>query len=109
MRDLNRRADSTVIPGSVRARISIRIVPDQDLEVVTASLKTHIDSAFGKMKSPNRLVVSVDRAADWWLGSLDDPWFQALEAAVRDEWGVDPLRIREGGVSQLAMLKLTVH
>lgn len=41
----------------------------------------------------------MDHSADWWLGSLDDPWFRALESAVRDEWGVAPLRIREGGVS----------
>ena len=37
--------------------------------------------------------------ADWWLGQLDGLWFNALESAVREEWGVDPLRIREGGVS----------
>ena len=38
--------------------------------------------------------------ADWWLGNLDDTWFHALEDAVRDEWAVEPLRIREGGVSE---------
>jgi di- and tripeptidase len=92
-------ADSTVIPGSVRSRISIRIVPDQDVEVVAASLQAHLESTFAMMQSPNRLIVNVDHTADWWLGSLNDPWFRALEAAVRDEWGVDPLRIREGGVS----------
>jgi di- and tripeptidase len=32
------------------------------------------------------------------LGSLDDPWFKAFEGAVRDEWGVEPLRICEVGV-----------
>lgn len=42
--------------------------------------------------------VTIDRKADWWLGDLDDAWFQALESAIRDEWGVTPLRIREGGV-----------
>lgn len=51
------------------------------------------------MNSPNRLQVSIDHTADWWLGNLDDPWFKALEGAIRDEWGVEPLRIREGGVS----------
>jgi di- and tripeptidase len=33
------------------------------------------------------------------LGRLDDEWFGFLEASVRDEWGMTPLRIREGGVS----------
>lgn len=43
--------------------------------------------------------VSIEHTADWWLGNLDDPWFRALEDAVRDEWTAEPLRIREGGVS----------
>jgi hypothetical protein len=42
--------------------------------------------------------VTIEHTADWWLGNLDDAWFQALEGAVRDVWGVEPLRIREGGV-----------
>lgn len=42
--------------------------------------------------------VTIDHTADWWLGDLDDPWFKALETAVCEEWGVEPLRIREGGV-----------
>lgn len=37
--------------------------------------------------------------ADWWLGSLEHPWFQTLEEAIQAEWGAKPLRIREGGVS----------
>lgn len=40
----------------------------------------------------------MDHTADWWLGDLDDPWFKALENAVYNEWGIEPLRIREGGV-----------
>lgn len=43
--------------------------------------------------------VNVNHTADWWLGRLDDFWFEALENSVREEWGVEPLRIREGGVS----------
>lgn len=43
--------------------------------------------------------VTIDHTADWWLGQLDDDWFNALEAALQDEWGIDPLHIREGGVS----------
>lgn len=41
--------------------------------------------------------VTVDKAANWWLGNLEGPWFQALEKAVEEEWGARPLRIREGG------------
>lgn len=37
---------------------------------------------------------------------MDGPWFKSLEKAVRDEWGVEPLRIREGGVSIVINLSL---
>ncbi|KAF8208660.1 hypothetical protein K438DRAFT_1415421, partial [Mycena galopus ATCC 62051] len=30
-------------------------------------------------------------------GELDDFWFTALESVVQEEWGMEPLRIREGG------------
>lgn len=44
--------------------------------------------------------------ADWWLGELDDPYFKALANAVKEEWNVEPLRIREGGVSFSKILKV---
>jgi len=40
----------------------------------------------------------VDHTADWWLGDLTHPWFLELERAIYDEWGAEPMRVREGGV-----------
>jgi di- and tripeptidase len=40
----------------------------------------------------------VDHTADWWLGDLTHPWFLELERAIHDEWGREPMRVREGGV-----------
>lgn len=112
--------DSTVIPATVKARVSLRIVPEQDLDTIAANLQDHLNAEFNRLQSPNSLSVrrsccselrvflvvlmlhpkqlSIEHTADWWLGKLDDPWFLALENAIRDEWGVEPLRIREGGV-----------
>lgn len=89
--------NATVIPGSVKAQVSLRIVPDQDLQTIISTLTDYLKATYATFNSPNEIHVSVDHSADWWLGSLDDPWFRALESAVRDEWGVAPLRIREGG------------
>ncbi|KAG8692936.1 hypothetical protein FRC08_009441 [Ceratobasidium sp. 394] len=89
--------NATVIPSSVKAKVSIRVVPDQDTDEIAASLVQHVKAAFTELKSPNVLNVQVDRTADWWLGQLDDEYFRALEDAVRDEWQAEPLRIREGG------------
>ena len=49
----------------------------------------------------------MNHTADWWLGNLDDHWFKALESAVEEEWGVEPLRIREGGVSFIPTLHIS--
>ena len=111
--------DSTVISHKVKAHVSLRIVPDQDLATIAASVREFLETEFKLMRSPNKLKasevylrqrdvllmtglsqVTIDHTADWWLGDLCDPWFHALEDAVRDEWEVEPLRIREGGVSR---------
>lgn len=44
----------------------------------------------------------MDHTADWWLGDLTHPWFLELERAIRDEWGAEPMRVREGGVRPLS-------
>jgi di- and tripeptidase len=95
--DVSGPRNSTVIPGKVTAKVSLRIVPDQDLQTIAQSLINHLRGSFNKFQSPNQLSVSIDRTADWWLGNLDGPWFKALKAAVHDEWNVEPLLIREGG------------
>ncbi|GJE91816.1 Zn-dependent exopeptidase [Phanerochaete sordida] len=89
--------NSTVIPATVTASVSIRIVPDQDLDTIAEALKQHLETTFSNMRSPNSLDITIKHMADWWLGNLDDLWFTALEDAVREEWGTEPLRIREGG------------
>ncbi|KAG1879215.1 glutathione degradosome [Suillus subluteus] len=95
--DVSGPRNSTVIPGKITAKVSLRIVPDQDLQTIAQSLVNHLRGSFDKFGSPNQLSVSIDRTADWWLGNLDGPWFKALKAAVHDEWNVEPLLIREGG------------
>lgn len=89
--------NATVIPGTIKSQVSLRIVPDQDLDSIANSLCLHLENSFKDLKSPNKLDVNVKHTANWWLGQLDDFWFKALESAVQDEWGMEPLRIREGG------------
>jgi len=48
--------------------------------------------------------VTVEHTADWWLGDLTHPWFLQLERAIRDEWGSEPMRVREGGVRPFFLL-----
>jgi di- and tripeptidase len=107
----------------VKAQVSLRIVPDQDLDTIVKSLCDYLSASFDQLHSTNTLrvciaeffvskmlipiiKVNVEHTADWWLGSLDDPWFKALESAVQEEWGSEPLRIREGGVKYPSSLHI---
>ena len=49
--------DSTVIPGKVTAKVSLRIVPDQELEIIAQSLLDHLRGSFDGFQSPNQLSV----------------------------------------------------
>lgn len=113
-------ADATVIPGRVAAQVSLRIVPDQDLDTIADSMCRYLQTSFEGLHTPNKLTVhilparfllcadnnhlfqlSLAHKADWWLGDLEDDWFRKLEEAIESVWGVTPLRIREGGVRVL--------
>ncbi|KAN0141012.1 Zn-dependent exopeptidase [Lactarius tabidus] len=87
----------TVIPASVTAQVSLRIVPDQSLDAVCSSLVQHLRASFDALDSANSIKVTVEHTADWWLGDLTHPWFLELERAIQDEWGAEPMRVREGG------------
>lgn len=52
-------ADASVIPGTVAAQVSVRIVPDQDVDHIVKSLCTHLKSSFESLQSPNQLKVIV--------------------------------------------------
>ncbi|BEI87726.1 uncharacterized protein CcaverHIS019_0104440 [Cutaneotrichosporon cavernicola] len=89
--------NKTVISRCVQADIAMRIVPDQDIDDIVECLTKFCHSKFAEFNTPNKLEVNVTHAAAWWLASLDNPYFRALEDAIKDVWGVAPLKIREGG------------
>ncbi|KAF8887175.1 hypothetical protein BD779DRAFT_1611627 [Infundibulicybe gibba] len=90
--------NATVIPHKVKSQVSLRLVPDQDLDTILHSTRWGRPTNSRAMADiPSQ--IKVEHTADWWLGNLDDPWFKALESAVQEEWGIEPLRIREGGYS----------
>ncbi|PKI83477.1 hypothetical protein MVES1_002670 [Malassezia vespertilionis] len=88
---------ATVIPSSVEASLSIRIVPNQDLHAVERILEEGIRQNYVAMQSTNQLDVRIFHRADWWLGSLELAYTHALVAAVEAEWHEPPVMIREGG------------
>ena len=102
--------NSTVIPSSVSAQVSLRLVPDQDLPSIEASLIDHVESTFDALyptsTGRNQVSVHVDHRADWWLGSATSSYFQLLRQAVKEEWSAEPIVIREGGsIPAIAILE----
>jgi len=74
------------------------------------NFEQHLRKAFKMLNSPCTLKIKVRRIADWWLGDLHSPYFQALENAVKEEWGQKPLYIREGGsIPAVRWLEKTFH
>lgn len=105
--------NSTVIPSSVSAQVSLRLVPEQDLPTIEASLVQHVNTTFDRLyptltrpSIKNKVSVSVDHRADWWLGSDSSSFFQLLREAVKQEWNAEPISIREGGsIPAIAILE----
>ncbi|BGP43435.1 hypothetical protein JCM10449v2_007470 [Rhodotorula kratochvilovae] len=90
-------AQKTLIPNSATASVSIRIVPDQSLEDIVEMLKNHLSRAFETLKTTNKLTIEINHVADWWLGDVTSPYVAAMSSCISQQWGVDPLFIREGG------------
>lgn len=85
---------STIIPSKMKAKVSMRIVPDQD--------PAHISAAFDqavKDVAPEGVKVEIVTHASCaaYLCPLDSPGMAAASEAAKAGFGVDPVFIREGG------------
>ncbi|CAG8668236.1 19282_t:CDS:10 [Gigaspora margarita] len=87
----------TVIPRSAKATVSMRIVPDQDLEEIASNFMRYVELIFNELKTDNTITITINNLADWWLGDPENRFFKATEEAVKQEWGIKPLYVREGG------------
>ncbi len=86
--------EKTVLPSTVGAKLSVRLVPDQDPERVTALFRDHIRS----LNLPGvDLEIPEHGAAAPWVLDRGGPMVEAAMAAMEDVWGRRPLRGRGGG------------
>ncbi|KAG0287582.1 hypothetical protein BGZ98_004588, partial [Dissophora globulifera] len=95
--DVSGPKNRTVIPRSAKASVSMRVVPDQDVNDITKSFEEHVRKVFGQLDTENKIEIDIKVVADWWLGDTEDRFFKAAESAIEQEWGQKPLFIREGG------------
>ena len=84
----------TIIPSYAMAKISTRLVPDQNPETVHASLKTYLQENVPETVSWELDYMS---GAPAYINESDTPGLDIFINALNDTWGVQPLMKREGG------------
>ncbi len=84
----------TVLPAWAMAKISCRLVPDQDPEAVHQQLRRFLTE-----KAPKTIRWELDKlsGAPASISDLSQPGVKALEKALETVWGVRPYFKREGG------------
>jgi acetylornithine deacetylase/succinyl-diaminopimelate desuccinylase-like protein len=84
----------TVIPSTAHAKISFRLVPDQDYEVITERFKKHFESL-----APDSVKVEVTplHGGYAYVSPIDMPAYKAAEKAYETTYGQRPIPTRSGG------------
>lgn len=88
------KGQKTVLPAWAMAKISCRLVPDQDPNEVHEQLKRFLSEKAPKTIRWELEKFSGEPAS---ISKLDQPAVKALEAALKTVWGVQPFFRREGG------------
>ena len=85
----------TIIPAWAAAKISCRLVPDQDPKAVAQALREYINDV-----APKTVRVSLAELSghgDPWITPIDHPLIQAAGRALSSVYGKEPALIRSGG------------
>jgi len=84
----------TIIPGSAFAKISMRLVPNQDPNKITQLFQKHFESI---APSGVRVVVKPHHAGEPAMTPTNSVEFKAASMAVEESFGKKPIPIRSGG------------
>jgi acetylornithine deacetylase/succinyl-diaminopimelate desuccinylase-like protein len=84
----------TVLPSKAFAKISMRLVPNQDWEKITALFKTHFESL---APAGVRVEVKPHHGGQGTVVPSDFPAFGAAMRSMEETFGVRPIPMRSGG------------
>jgi acetylornithine deacetylase/succinyl-diaminopimelate desuccinylase-like protein len=84
----------TVIPATAMAKVSMRLVPNQDPDKIAALFEDHLRKA-----TPKNVELKVTRmhGGKPWMTELDNRFVQAAARAIEMGFGKTPVYTREGG------------
>lgn len=84
----------TIVPAQATAKLSCRLVPNQDAARLTASLRSFLQSC---LQPGLRLEFKDYHGCSAMVVSTGSRYMQAARGAIAQAFGVEPLMIREGG------------
>jgi acetylornithine deacetylase/succinyl-diaminopimelate desuccinylase-like protein len=84
----------TVLPAVAMAKISMRLVPNQDPNKIAELFEAHV-----KKLAPRTVQLTITRmhGGKPWMTSFDNPFVQAAGRAIEKGFGKSPVFTREGG------------
>jgi acetylornithine deacetylase/succinyl-diaminopimelate desuccinylase-like protein len=84
----------TVIPATAMAKVSMRLVPDQEPDKIA-----NLFEAYLKKVAPKTVEVALTRmhGGKPWMADFDNPYVQAAGRAIEQGFGKSPVFNREGG------------
>ena len=84
----------TVIPATAMAKVSMRLVPDQDPDKIGDLFEAYL-----KKVAPKTVEVTLTRmhGGKPWMAEFDNPFVQAAGRAIEQGFGKTPVFNREGG------------
>ncbi|KAL8285851.1 hypothetical protein RB601_005981 [Gaeumannomyces tritici] len=88
--------DGSLVSSHASANISLRLVPGQEVDAVTAALRQFLEGEFRASESDNALSIRIDNQAEPWLGDPANEIFRTLERAVVQAWGLDGSASEDG-------------
>jgi len=98
--------DGSLVSAHASAAISLRLVPNQEVDDVIKSLTAFLESKFAELDTHNHITISIDNTADAWLGDPENEIFRTLEQAIMEVWG--PIgEGRRGSVTSVKQAKKT--
>ena len=84
----------TVLPSTAAAKISMRLVPEQDPEEIYQLTKGYLKQL---LPPTMHMKVKVHHGSGASLLSTDSIAYRAAEKAIEDTWGKSPISVRGGG------------
>uniref|UniRef100_A0A336L7Z7 CSON005069 protein n=1 Tax=Culicoides sonorensis TaxID=179676 RepID=A0A336L7Z7_CULSO len=87
----------TVIPRKVTGKFSLRIVPNQEPELIEKYVSDYLNAKWAERGSPNKMHVYMAHGGKPWTEDPNHPHYVAARNATKHVYKVDPDMTREGG------------